>query len=41
MHLVDWAAHFVDFIDLEQHPLITTILVHLKLSKSVLFLSFR
>jgi len=22
MHLVDWAAHFLDFIDLEQHPLI-------------------
>ena len=22
MHLVDWAAHFVDFVDLEQHPLI-------------------
>jgi len=21
MHLIDWAAHFVDFIDLEQHPL--------------------
>jgi len=21
MHLVDWAAQFVDFIDLKQHPL--------------------
>jgi len=38
MHLVAWASHFVDFIDLEQHPLmgfsdlyITTFFIPLKL----------
>jgi len=39
MHLIDWAAHFVDFIDLEQHLLmgfsdlyiITTFFIPLKL----------